>query len=275
MAYKGAGRRKRAGRLLACLLAFALPLQASALSSTEITALRVGKADAILLSTAESVILLDAGEDEDASEILAYLEKKRVQRLDAMIITHYDKDHVGGADGVLKGIAVDAVYDAAYEGSGKQYEQYLDALEASGVARTRVTEEMELTFPGITLTLMPTMLQMESDNDNSLVILARDAWRTFLFAGDAEEARLSELLAAGLPACALVKLPHHGRWKENLADFLDATSPEIVVITDSQQNPADEETLRLLEQRNIQTLRTIDGDIRVISGESGLTAMRQ
>ena len=63
---------------------------------------KVGKADAIVLQLEEKVIILDAGEEEDGREIAEYLKKRNLNRVDAMIITHFDKDHVGGADTVLE-----------------------------------------------------------------------------------------------------------------------------------------------------------------------------
>ena len=247
---------------------------AHALSGTEIAVLKIGKADAIIITTAEHTILIDAGEEEDAEEILTFLASKRIQTLDAMIITHFDKDHVGGADGILEGIEVRMVYDADYESGSKQYGEYLDALNASGVERMRVSQPLELVYGGLQLSLMPAALETQDDNDNSLVISMADAWHTFLFAGDAEEARIDELLADGITPHNLLKMPHHGRMKDNLADFLDAVGPDIAIITDSDKNPADNETLALLSARGIDTYETRDGDIRVISSSSGLSVMQ-
>lgn len=118
--------------LPALLLALILPLCACAApdrTATEVTVLKIGKADAILIALPDAAVLVDAGEDEDAGEILENLEKQGIERLDAMIITHFDKDHVGGADGVLRGVAVEQVVDPQYEKDSTQYRQYLTALE--------------------------------------------------------------------------------------------------------------------------------------------------
>lgn len=258
--------------LLCALLVFASC--AHALSGTEIAVLKIGKADAIIITTAEHAVLIDAGEEEDAEEILTFLASKRIQALDAMIITHFDKDHLGGADGILAGIEVRVVYDADYESDSKQYGEYLSALTAVGVERMRVSKPLELVYGGVQLSLMPTALETEEDNDNSLVISVADAWHTFLFAGDAEEARIDELLAGGIAQHDLLKMPHHGRTKDNLAGFLDAVAPSIAIITDSDKNPADAETLALLSTRGIDTYETRDGDIRVVSSPSGLSVMQ-
>lgn len=232
--------------------------------------MRIGKADAIFIITASHTVLIDAGEAEDASEILAFLENRRISTLDVMIITHFDKDHAGGAGAVLDGITTHALYDAAYESDRAHYDVYVEAITRQDVPRCRVTETQTLVLNGLTLTLMPTAQTDTSDNNQSLVVLMNDGWHTFLFAADAEEDRIDELLRGGLAPHDVLKTPHHGRWKENLADFLAAVRPEIAVITDSKKNPADDETLDLLETTGTSTYRTTDGDIHILSGEGGL-----
>ncbi|MDR0898377.1 MAG: MBL fold metallo-hydrolase [Oscillospiraceae bacterium] len=236
-----------------------------------LTALKVGKADALILKAGAHTVLIDAGEDEDSAEILSFLKKQGVEALDALVVTHFDKDHVGGADGILRGIAVSAVYDAAYESDSTEYRAYEAALAETGVPRTRVGDQTALTFGALTLTLIPSPVVTDQDNDRSLSLSVTDGRHSFLLPGDAEEALIDALLGAGLAAHDILKLPHHGRWKENLPALLDAVQPRAVFITDSQKNPAEASTLALLAERGIRTHCTKDGDIAVRSGASGLT----
>lgn len=258
--------------LLCALLAYAGC--AHAFSGSIVSVLRIGKADAIIITNGSNAILIDAGEEDDIDEILEFFAEKRINAIDMMIITHFDKDHVGGADGVLHGIRVNAVYDAGYESDSKQYGEYLDALQATGVPRTRVLETTEMRLGALTLTLMPAGQPADDDNNNSLVIAMDDGFHTFLFAGDAEEQRIDELLLSAIGQYDFLKMPHHGRMKTNLDALLDQVSPQIAVITDSDKNPADTETLALLAGRGIDTYETRDGDIHVTSSQSGLFAVQ-
>ena len=88
----------------------------------------VGKGDCILISGGGQYLLIDAGYEDTAPYILKELGSRGVDKLDAMVITHYDKDHVGGADTVLRGIPVGRVMIPAYEGGGKQYKELMAAL---------------------------------------------------------------------------------------------------------------------------------------------------
>ena len=67
----------------------------------KITFFDVGKGDAILIETKNTSMLIDAGYDETGEELLSYLRQQGGQPLDYLVITHFDKDHVGGADHVL------------------------------------------------------------------------------------------------------------------------------------------------------------------------------
>lgn len=252
-------------------LLFGVRGDALALSGSEVTVLRIGKADAILVQSAGKTVLIDAGEDEDAAEILALLAKKRIKALDLMIITHFDNDHVGGADGILEGISVGQVYDADYENTKDEYKQYVKALEATGVPRFRVRSELALDLGGMELTLLPTRMESDDDNDNSLVISMTDGEHWFLFAADATDTRMQELMDEGLGEHDVLKMPHHGRYYDNLDAFVAMVGPQVAVITDSSKNPADKKTLKLLKEQGIETLQTQDGDIHVVSGPSGLT----
>ena len=71
--------------------------------------LSVGKADCILLRMDDRVILIDTGEKADAALIRRTLDGYGIRRIDCLILTHYDNDHIGAAAAVLEGYAVGAV----------------------------------------------------------------------------------------------------------------------------------------------------------------------
>ncbi|UKI13072.1 MAG: MBL fold metallo-hydrolase [Oscillospiraceae bacterium] len=66
--------------------------------------LSVGKADCILLRMDDRVILIDTGEKADAALIRRTLDGYGIRRIDCLILTHYDNDHIGAAAAVLEGV---------------------------------------------------------------------------------------------------------------------------------------------------------------------------
>ena len=68
---------------------------------------KVGKADAIVVENNNEYMVIDVGEEDDGFEIVNYLQDREVFKIKKLIITHFDKDHVGGADTLVENIEVE------------------------------------------------------------------------------------------------------------------------------------------------------------------------
>ena len=92
----------------------------------------MGKADAMLITTPSGEqILIDAGTNKGGKKLAERFAKDGVNAIDLMIITHFDKDHVGGADKVLESVPVARVIMPEYAKESKQHTQFMDALSQS------------------------------------------------------------------------------------------------------------------------------------------------
>ncbi len=236
-------------------------------NNLKITVLDVGKADSIFLSIGDKNVLIDTGEDENGQDILTYLKRKNVKKLDYMIITHFDKDHVGGADIILNNIDVSNVIQAKYNKSSKQFNQYIKALNNKNINPISLTQIMSFNLNGVEFTIYPPNKETyaESDNDFSLVTSVKHQNNSFLFAGDAENERLQELLRSGNLNHTFLKVPHHGRYNSNSEKFLYAVNPKYAAITCSKKNPADSKILSILDTLSTKTYLTTNGDIKILS----------
>lgn len=259
-------------KLLACLLAMCLlALPACALEEGEtlsVTFFDAGKADAILVRTGEHALLIDAGLNKNGDELIARLQALGVTRLDALLITHFDKDHVGGADVLLETIPVEAVYQPDYYKDSKQMRQYQEAMASLGLTPVTLSENCTLTLDGAQLSIdvaNESDYGLDEENDFSLVVRLQFGDNRFLFAGDAEEARIAELLAEDDLACDVLKVPHHGKKHDNNALFFQAAGAAYAVITSSDEEPEKQETVRLLELAGSTVLLTRLGEITLCS----------
>ena len=239
----------------------------------QIQVLKVGKADAIVLQCGSETMVIDCGEEEDGQEVLDYLKSNGVQKIDTLIITHFDKDHVGGADTVVSGIPVDRLLLPAYISTGKQYKAFVAAYEAAGIEPENVTETLSFDFGGeggASVTVEPPDsyeipdTDDEYDNDFSLITTIDFNGKRFVFAGDIEEARIREWLVGGtVGRCDVLKVPHHGVYNDALAELFEALQPKYAIICDSKKNPADTRTLELLKKVGAECLQTMNGDIGI------------
>ena len=244
------------------------------ISRLKVTFFDVGKGDAILLETEGETMLIDTGYDDTADVILDYLEEEEIRDLDWLVITHFDKDHVGGADRILEAVEVERVLEPDYESDSGQTREYKEALEALGLEPEKVTDTLVLDFPGTECTVYPPRQEdyEEEDNDFSLVISLRIGNEGFLFAGDCEKERLSELLAEKDLELRhqVLKVPHHGREEKNSDKFLLAVSPEAAVITCSEKKEPDKEILELLSQLGAEVYLTSEGTVTCVTDGSSL-----
>ena len=265
-------------KTIACMLSLvlmALPLGINAQTShLEVIFLDVGKADAIVILTDNSTVLIDAGTDKMGKRIVSFFEKKGIERVDVMIITHFDKDHVGGADIVLEALPVGVIIEPAYEKDSKQYREYVDAIEQTQVRVENLGENMSFELDGVGYAIdvaNDNYYGKDEENDFSLVTSLSFGSMRFLFAGDAENPRLAELIDEGDLSHDVLKVPHHGRAEKLSAAFFREVSPRYAVITSDEKNPEDEEVVALLRQLYAEVLLTREGDISIRTDGENIT----
>ena len=242
------------------------------MSDLTVTFLEVGKADAIVLRAEGSTVIIDCGEKGDGKEVQALLEENGVTEIDALIITHYDKDHVGGASKIIKNFDIKNVYAPDYTEESEETEKYQKALDAKGITPNLLTTDISFSAGGADYTIYAprkTFYGEDDDNDFSLVTKVVHGSNTLLFTGDAMDQRLEEIMDIG--QCTLLKVPYHGRKLENLEPFLKAVKPKCAVTcTSSAEFP--NSTQKLLESMNITSYATCyNGRITAVSNGSSIS----
>ena len=133
--------------------------------------LDIGKADAILITNGEHAVLMDTGTAEAEETVLAALDRCGITKLDALIITHFDQDHIGSAPAVLQHVDVERIYQPEYEKESKPFDCYQTALEAYSGELCSVTRKESVLIGAMTFALRPPKETggVRSSNDSSLV----------------------------------------------------------------------------------------------------------
>lgn len=240
-------------KMFVCVLVAALftSLVTFALANElEVLFFNAGKADACLLITPESTVLIDTGKNKMGKEIVSYLNRQGIDEIDVLFITHFDKDHVGGADKVLEQVTVHQIFEPGYVSGSKQYTQYKEAVEHVDTTVTTLHQNVSFEMDGVVYEIdvaNQSYYGEEEENDFSLVISVKYGNVSFLFAGDAENPRLSELLAEKIGEHNVLKVPHHGREEKLSAAFFDAVKPQYSVITSDEEDLEDASVVRCLQ----------------------------
>lgn len=236
---------------------------------------KAGKADAFLIRTKNHAVLLDTAETDDAEDILEYLAEKNVERLDILILTHFDKGHAGGAPEILNSVPVDWVIMPNYYSDSKSALALEDALAASAAVQQRLTEDLAFELDGVRFLLITARKDFyaeDTDNDFSLVTRLWHGENTFLFGADILNERIDELLNSDEPLqSTFLQVPDHGRNRDRTEAFLRAVSPSYAVITCSKKNPPAGAVVELLRQLGARVYLTMDGDIALTSDGQSIT----
>ncbi len=246
-------------------------------SPLKLTVFSCGKADAMLLQYDDCNVLIDAGENGDGEELVAELVALGVDKLDIMILTHFDKDHIGGADTILENIPVDVVRMPAYEVDSKQYKQLLKALDNLSCELFRMDADASFSLGDADFTIWASDIPYNGKNDNEQSLITKVIYggKTLLLMGDAEDDWLHNLVFSTRNlTCDVMKLPHHGVYDGNLFALLTVSMPDTVLITDSGKNPAEDKTISLLNTFECNTYRTMNGTITLFL-QNGLVSVTQ
>ena len=264
--------------LLACLMTLAAcehggnnstpTAEPTAIPATgcEVHILAIGKADAILLLADGKAMLIDAGYKHNADEIVQYLKNKGVTRLEYVILTHGDKDHVGGMADVLRAFEVGQVLISPKKEKSEYYSDMVAVIQEKNISC--VSPEVGTTYTLGTATFQtlapgPKALKEGSDNDASIAIRFTYGNKNFLLMGDALSTTEKELMDSSLSIRAdVLKTGHHGKSDATNKKFLKSVQPKYAVICCGESEEGDEagepssKVLELLEDFNVKTLRT-------------------
>ena len=257
--------------LIAIALILVLCLSSAGAQELRVDFFDMGKADSMLITTPDGTrILIDAGTNKGGKALVERFASEGVSHIDVMIITHYDKDHVGGADQIIEDVGVTEVYMPVYDKDSKQYEQFMEAVDEHGVKAhpIKTKECVQVPLDGVEMTITAAHRNHyghDEENDFSLCTRMTYGDTRFLFPGDAEAPRQLELLEEGNLACDVLKVPYHGRLVSASEAFLTAANPKIAFIPDGPDDPASEKVVEMLKDLGADVYCGRDGGITVVS----------
>jgi competence protein ComEC len=191
-----------------------------------ITLLDVGQGLAAVVQTTRHTLVYDAGPrlstefDTGQAVVIPFLRRQGITRLDTLVVSHGDNDHIGGVPSVLAAYPPAAVYSSVPDqltGSGATYCQRGQHWRWDGVGFMLLHPDAA---DGLTGNNASCVLRIEAANGQRL-----------LLPGDIEHSAESRLVAEQrdrLPAQVLVA-PHHGSTTSSSADFIAAVNPDVVI----------------------------------------------
>jgi competence protein ComEC len=253
-----------------------------------VTVLDVGQGQAVLVQTAKHALLYDTGpiysEESNAGAriVLPFLRGEGVKKLDMLVLSHDDNDHVGGATAIFDSLPVINLLSSlnlqAQTFSQKPYLQHKPRFQQ------RCQSGQHWQWDGVSFeVLSPNQTVYEEgktkDNNKSCVIKVSQQTSTLLLTGDIEKSAEYALLNqySNQLKSTVMLAPHHGSKTSSTADFINAVNPKLAIVTNGYLNrfghpkPA---VMARYQQQQIKLMRSdYNGAIQLNFNQSALTSV--
>jgi len=243
------GRVRRissAAWVVAALVVWPVVLSLTGRGTLELIILDVGQGDAIAVRTPRARwVLIDTGpsggdDDPSAHPVVRALRRRGARRLEALVLTHPDLDHIGGAAAVLSSLAVGVVIDPARPSPKRPYVELLELARERGIPWGGWRAGDQWTLDGVSFHVLAPGKQLSDrdteSNASSLVIHVRYGAFDALLTGDAPadvEVDISGSVGSDLE---LLKVGHHGSDTSTDSLMLARLAPQLSVVSVGRRN---------------------------------------
>lgn len=204
-------------------------------SNLEVVMFDVGEADSMLISTPSKKvnILIDTGRGIDINNIIIYLKSIGISKLNYLIITHGDEDHIGGALYLIDNFKVDNVI--LNKGDYTELEvELIIHLKNKNIKYTNNINKIPLL--GSYMYLLNTK-KFSNENDNSIVTYFEYQKYKFLFMGDSSSKTEEYLINNyNLTNISFLKVGHHGSNTSSSPLFINKITPKVSLISVGRNN---------------------------------------
>ncbi|HEL2235253.1 TPA: DNA internalization-related competence protein ComEC/Rec2 [Streptococcus suis] len=239
----------------------------------EVTVVDIGQGDSIFLRDMRGrTVLIDVGGRVDfaAKEewqerssqanaertLIPYLHSRGVDRIDSLVLTHTDADHVGDVLEVAKQVQIGRIYVSPGSLTVPDFVATLKKINVP-VHVVKVGDRLPI-FDSYLEVLYPSGTG-DGGNNDSIVLYGRLLKTNFLFTGDLEQGELDLIETYPNLPVDVLKAGHHGSKGSSYPEFLDHIEAKIALVSAGENNRykhPHQETLERFDSRNIQVYRT-------------------
>lgn len=246
-----------------CMLLTMLDLSAG------VTALDVGQGQCLVFRNGGGTVMVDCGGSRTPAETASgFLAGAGISRVDLLILTHFDQDHVGGVENLVDMTEIDGIMIPNVEHQMRQDLELLCAKKSIPVYP--VAENTDIYFGGDQIHVFAPE-ETGDDNERSLTALIPTGELLTLVTGDLPSPGEARLLGReALPDVDVLVAGHHGAKSSTSQGLLDAIKPEIVLISVGHNrygHPADETIARILDSGGRVYRTDIAGTISLKGGK--------
>jgi competence protein ComEC len=220
-----------------------------------------GASQLIIGPTGKS-ILIDAGNNNKEKFIVAYLKKEKIKKIDILIGTHPDADHIGGLDAVIGNFDIGKIYMPKVQSNTDTFKDVLAAIQKKKLKVTTAKSGLTLEWEtGVIVEMIAPIGTYDDTNDMSAVVHLTYGSNSFLFTGDAETKSEADMLKSGVNLKSdILMIGHHGSKSSTSQKFLDAVNPKYAVIQVGKDNNYGHPTAEVLKKLNDKKIKVYRND---------------
>ncbi len=220
----------------------------------------VGQGDSTLIICEGKTMLIDAGDDSQGTAIQNYLQKQGIKKLDYLVLTHPDSDHIGGAPVIITKFDIGQVFMSDYKKDNKTYEKLIKALEYKRLAYQTPKVGSEYALGAASIRILGPAGKYGNPNDASVALMIQNGDNRFLFTGDAqEEAEQDMAETIGDLSADVYHAGHHGSKTSTSEAFFERVRPSCAVISCAEGNSYGHphaQTLNTFRMNGVKVYRT-------------------
>lgn len=207
-------------------------------STMKVHYIDVGQGSAVLVQSGVHFMLIDGGDSDASSKVVSYLKRQKVKKLDYVVVSHYDSDHLNGVVGALNVFKVKRVIAPDYTADSRVYESYCNIIAQKKIVTTRpkVGKKYKLGKARFTI-LAPNSSGYADENNYSIALKLVNGKNRFVITGDAETESEYEMVENGQNlSCDVYMAGHHGSANSSSEKLLQAMKPKYTVISCGADN---------------------------------------
>jgi competence protein ComEC len=202
---------------------------------------------AVLKLPDERIMVIDCNTVGADDNVVNLLKRAGITRIDVLVATHPDRDHMSGLAHIAKVFEVTELWKVAYEKTTENasqesletYEEYERAVEALRSEGTRIlnptVDSYDRKFGGATVEVLAPFSRNPTDyknaNDACMVLRINHAGQSFLFTADTTAKTWDDLLKQGGVKATVFQASHHGAESGFHPDLMKSVRPELVVVS--------------------------------------------
>lgn len=197
----------------------------------------VGQGDSILIESPNGkTMLVDGGVKGAGQQVVSHINELGIDKLDIVVATHPDADHIGGLIPVLNSIPIEQFYDSGKVHTSQTFEEMLSLIDTKNIPYNVPKTGDSIAFDDeLEIKVLNANEDASDNNDASIVLKVTYGNISFLLTGDAGVALEKEMMQQNVKA-TILKAGHHGSNTSSSQSFIQAVQPEVTILSYGKDN---------------------------------------